>query len=808
MDGPNAWPDIYSAALDCDLLFDKCLIQIAERGTIGLLNESAAAFGRLARDHQARFQAWASYLGVFAEEDVCLDRRLSKSKDVQIMVINLLRIIFLNLRYLLQTIQIRDDDTHSIAPMRETELHIQQSAPSIDNLTDDLRQTQESVEGAIDRLHRLGVIIRQCSTASLISRVRAFSAKRSDSSLEEMSFLMIKFLYPMAPLDLQRLLSRSILERHFNIEYRGEHQRRLEARRKPVSDDDGDHKEDQPRVHNGSQEVLRPVTRKDYVNEAADIVRDDSEKETEIMPSKSGTKPSTLQTQEFQHKVNEKKPLEALSAVSKTSSVPVGDVNYPKPPKPQGENDFATCYWCFESYPYDKFQNVKWWRRHVDRDLRPYVCLVNTCSESLEAFDRFTPWMEHMEKHHSANWVGTIGCRAMWQCDIEHESSQLFEDEASLKGHIQEHHHAIFTESQIAGIARRSSIRIPGSKDVCPLCSFNFSNTPLDADEPNHSRHSLQIKRKRPTRTKVNLGVQEKRRKVHFHDEGGRRDLGLTSSSESELDLPNDPSTESILPQMKERLQRKQLSRHIATHLKALSFVSLRLRTFQEQLEIGDEDFATEGKQGDTSEDGGPSGLDTELDALSLNFEDTPTTLNPAAPAMFMFSHGGLNRLEDGSVSPTFDPSEFLYDTFNQPADTLASPTSDGSGFALRAFYQPADTIHSLTEFPFGISRQSADTLASLAFVGSQFLHDILNPTEQDFTFTNYKSIDADFFASITPIREYNEGGFVSESASELILRPWDNFVTREDIEQSRSFFVLKSADANSNAAALRRAAK
>lgn len=99
MDDPNAWPDIYSAALDCDLLFDKCLTQIAEPRTIGLLNESAAAVGRLARDHQARFQAWASYLGVFAEEDVCLDRRLSKSKDVQIMVINLLRTIFLNLRY-------------------------------------------------------------------------------------------------------------------------------------------------------------------------------------------------------------------------------------------------------------------------------------------------------------------------------------------------------------------------------------------------------------------------------------------------------------------------------------------------------------------------------------------------------------------------------------------------------------------------------------------------------------------------------------------------------------------------------------
>lgn len=261
----------------------------------------------------------------------------------------------------MQIIQIRDDGTRSIAPIREAELHIQQSAQSIDNLAGDLRQTQESVEGSIDRLHRLGVTIRQSSTASLISRVKAFSAKRSDSSLEEMSFLMIKFLYPMAPLNLQHLLSRSILERHFNIEYRGEHQRRLAAHRTRALDDD-DHKEDQPRVDNDSQEVLRPITRKDYVDEAADVVHDRSEKGTDTMLSKSGTKPSTLQTQEFQRKLNQEKPLKALSVVSKASSVPIGDINYPRPPKSDGEHDWAKCYWCFESYPHEKFQDAKWWR--------------------------------------------------------------------------------------------------------------------------------------------------------------------------------------------------------------------------------------------------------------------------------------------------------------------------------------------------------------------------------------------------------------------------------------------------------------
>lgn len=99
MEGLQERSKIYYAALDCDQLFDKCFKQIAEPRTSSLLGEFGIAISRLTRDHQARFQAWSSYLGVFAEQDVCLDRRLSRSKDVQVMVMDLLRIIAVNLRH-------------------------------------------------------------------------------------------------------------------------------------------------------------------------------------------------------------------------------------------------------------------------------------------------------------------------------------------------------------------------------------------------------------------------------------------------------------------------------------------------------------------------------------------------------------------------------------------------------------------------------------------------------------------------------------------------------------------------------------
>lgn len=90
---------IYHATLKCNELFADCITQIAEPRTSSLIGESAVAIGRLAREHQARFCAWSSYLGVFAEQDVCLDRRLSSSQDIRAMVMDLLRIIAVSLRH-------------------------------------------------------------------------------------------------------------------------------------------------------------------------------------------------------------------------------------------------------------------------------------------------------------------------------------------------------------------------------------------------------------------------------------------------------------------------------------------------------------------------------------------------------------------------------------------------------------------------------------------------------------------------------------------------------------------------------------
>lgn len=194
---------------------------------------------------------------------------------------------------------------------------------------------------------------------------------------------------------------------------------------------------------------------------------------------------------------------------------------------------------------------------------------------------------------------------------------------------MREYHLESFTESQLVGIARRSSIRIPGSKEVCPLCGFDASKSPRGADQSNVSQQSWLNKRKRGSKhgpqANVNFSVQAKRRKVHFHDQAESSGHESCSSSESDLDLTGGPGTEPISPHIDARLKRKQLSRHMATHLKALAFMSLRLKAFQEQPEKIDQGSASGDEQEESNEGGEPSGFDTELEALSLSFSDNPS---------------------------------------------------------------------------------------------------------------------------------------------------------------------------------------
>ncbi|UKZ82570.1 hypothetical protein TrVFT333_010362 [Trichoderma virens FT-333] len=494
MERLEAWPDIYSAALDCDLLFKRWLIQVAEPRTTSHLGKSADAIIQFARDYHEQFEAWSSYLGVFAEQGICLDHRLSKSEKPRNMITGQLGVLFSALQH--------QDGTPERVTRSSTRILNEKVVAAI-------REQQEYVEDAITNLRRMQVSIRAASAGSLIPRMRAYSADRSDSYLKQIALSMVKFLYPTAPLNLQRLLGRSILERHFKIRYRVEHQQCLKTHRLHILD-----KEDNPRVHDNGPEL---ISRKDYVDDAFTVALDDSG--ARIEPELS------------------KPECPALSSVSRAPSLPKGDISYPEPPKPLGDGNssWATCCWCSESHPYRKFEDTRWWERHVDHDLQPYVCLVDTCSGSSDTFDGFNSWYSSQTK------------------------------------------------------------RKRGAK--------------------------------RSTPAKLNASSRAKRKKTHLQDEAQAKDYESMSSDESDLEPVNRPGAELISPQLLDQPRRKEMLQHIARHLKALSFMSLRFNTFCEQPRNEDQNSATRDEREDLSKIGEPSGTYPEIDALSFKFSNNPISL-------------------------------------------------------------------------------------------------------------------------------------------------------------------------------------
>ncbi|KAK4074577.1 uncharacterized protein Triagg1_5173 [Trichoderma aggressivum f. europaeum] len=395
MERPTNWRDIRSAALDCKQLFEACLEQIAEPRTASLLGKFARISCWRATDQMHRVYAWLYGMDVEAEEGLSLDHCLSNNKGVRDEVINRLRELFHSLQYVIQIARIKDDENRDV-----------RGNYNPDNLATDLLNAQRSLEKNIAELYKLGETIQKPpSITGLLDTVRALVAKQQlNFGMGGIPHGILQHLYPTTPFNLRRLLAKSIQQRYFDIKGRGERQR---ATRRLLASKNG-----QMEIRDDGPELRESITRKDQDDDTSTSTADGFTAQT------SGTNPPTLQVDEFRRRLGAEWQHVALST---TSSVAVGDISYPQPPRllGNGESSQATCHCCYESYPHSEFQDAAWWRRHVDHDLRPYVCLMRKCTADHKSFGEFKLWFEHMEDYHSSSWIAILNGELKSLCDID-----------------------------------------------------------------------------------------------------------------------------------------------------------------------------------------------------------------------------------------------------------------------------------------------------------------------------------------------------------------------------------------------------
>ncbi|KAL2006429.1 hypothetical protein VTN00DRAFT_9097 [Thermoascus crustaceus] len=138
-----------------------------------------------------------------------------------------------------------------------------------------------------------------------------------------------------------------------------------------------------------------------------------------------------------------------------TSVADPGRLQSPPSPK-ESENGPFQCPCC---YMMISVSNRAAWKKHVFKNLRPYVCLWEDCLVSDQQFSRRHQWLEHVMQKHWRTWHCAFGCQ------------ERFQSVAGFKQHMMRHHHDVGAAAQLDTLASLSERPMAlGATVQCPLC--------------------------------------------------------------------------------------------------------------------------------------------------------------------------------------------------------------------------------------------------------------------------------------------------------------------------------------------------
>lgn len=130
---------------------------------------------------------------------------------------------------------------------------------------------------------------------------------------------------------------------------------------------------------------------------------------------------------------------------------------------------------------------------HVDRDLEPYVCIAEECSEPPLFFVHRRDWLQHMLARHSKHWVESIHT-VKWFCDLEHSFIPEFDDQEMFEDHLRSFHADQLSASKLEGRLRRNRRVAKRLQGVCPLCDCVPLNVAQGSREELESHIASHIK--------------------------------------------------------------------------------------------------------------------------------------------------------------------------------------------------------------------------------------------------------------------------------------------------------------------------
>ncbi|PKK52627.1 hypothetical protein CI102_2887, partial [Trichoderma harzianum] len=528
---PQAEDRIYILACECEELFKKHL----SKGHSPIITSLLA-------EYQQRFSIWTAYLGVFARPSQCLDRRLQTLHDIRDIVLRLLGLLRRSLSLFEYSGTTATDDIE--IKTQDTEETLKSGVEKSQDTEETLKSSVESlteIEETLDRLNRLGVAIRQSARLNLNHRVKLFTQNVNVKDFEHLFTTMVQVLYPNAHPSLRSRLARSMTDRLARIVFLKSRQLALATRRNEQPQQMADIPEDE-----AVQEEAAPTAH--IAHHLPPPVISQHSFPQPIGPRSSFSDLSSLDTGLFRSRLNN--IWRPKSKTRKTSSTQIKYDNYPRPPD-QSEGEVVVCEWCAQPLNREDLDPTRW-RRHVDRDLEPYICLSEECAESSAGFSTFEDWSDHMQTH-GQRWHQDVYLMPSWICAICEDDHNTFGDPENLHSHMQETHIDQFSAEQIQIISRRSKISGRRSLNECPLCCFQIRDIDLETKVVSQKRagEPLEGKSNKTTRTSIDRSSPKPY---------ANTDNSTTESSSQEA---------------------KIMTQHIASHLQALMALTIRIASRQ-----------------------------------------------------------------------------------------------------------------------------------------------------------------------------------------------------------------------------------
>ncbi|KAH7141974.1 hypothetical protein EDB81DRAFT_723219, partial [Dactylonectria macrodidyma] len=167
----------------------------------------------------------------------------------------------------------------------------------------------------------------------------------------------------------------------------------------------------------------------------------------------SGTEGST-----YERKLDDEVDTNSVVSYASTTYDIDGTVaDLPRAPPVRPPQTEFQCPYCWVTCPAHHAKG-KSWREHILRDLQPYMCTYEECSDADAMYASRPAWLAHEADAH----------RRVWRCFTHPEP--LYTSQDALQQHLETEHGAMLGPAQIQEMNKCSHANAVDQRSVCPFC--------------------------------------------------------------------------------------------------------------------------------------------------------------------------------------------------------------------------------------------------------------------------------------------------------------------------------------------------